>query len=224
MTHKKIIFEDFQFECVICLNANLPGADFFSRLYNCEIIAADGAALKLLDIGINSDFIIGDLDSFNSDPRKSYFENSKIIHIPDQDTNDFEKILIWCIENNRNNLMITGMHGGELEHTLNNWSILMRYSLNLNLCVYDAGRYGIPISESIEFLCRIGEIISIIPLNRVLLSSENLKWELNNTELEFGKNEGARNQSTKEFVKIFVHSGIFLLFLDSKAPKCPKFL
>jgi thiamine pyrophosphokinase len=58
----------------------------------------------------------------------------------------------------------------------------------------------------------------------VLLSSENLKWELNNTELEFGKNEGARNQSTKEFVKIFVHSGIFLLFLDSKAPKCPKFL
>ncbi len=224
MKIKKLVFEESKFDSIICLNAKLPGKSFFGRFPECEIIAADGAALKLMDIGVNCDYIIGDMDSFYKDPRSEHFEKKKIINLPDQNSNDFEKILNWCIENDRKNLLITGMHGGELEHTLNNQSVLLRYARRLNMCVYDAGRYGLPIFESIEFDCRNGEIISIIPFMTAVLTTRNLKWELNNSTLKYGENEGARNQSEAGNVEIILHEGFFMLFLDSKAPKCPFFL
>lgn len=206
------------------MNAKLPEKSIYDSFKVCTIIAADGAALKLMDIGVDCDYIIGDLDSFYLDERSTLFTTQKIIHLPDQNKNDFEKILDYCLENNIHNLLITGIHGGELEHTLNNQSILNRYADKLNLCIYDHGRYGLPVSESIRFDCQIGEIISIIPQPSVILSSKNLQWELDNFELKFGHREGARNRATDNFVEILLINGFFMLFIDSKVPKCPIFL
>jgi thiamine pyrophosphokinase len=224
MNIKNLKFKDSLFDAVICLNAKLPVISIYDSLNGIKIIAADGAALKLMDIGVGCDYIIGDLDSFYQDERSALFTTQKIIHLPDQNKNDFEKILDYCIEHNLHNLLITGMHGGELEHTLNNQSILNRYAGKLNLCIYDEGRYGIPVSESIRFDCQKGEIISIIPQLFATLSTKNLQWELDNFSLKFGQNEGARNRATDNFVEILLINGFFMLFIDSKVPKCPFFL
>ncbi len=221
---KKLDFVDSLFDAVICLNANLPEKSFFDWATNINIIAADGAAFKLLDMGVRCDYVIGDLDSFQSDLRYNDFDKSKIIQVLDQETNDFEKILIYCQDNGKRNVLVLGMHGGELEHTLNNQSVLIRYASALNLCIYDDGRYGIPIFDSIKFESHKGEIISIIPQPMAIVSSTNLNWELNQTTLIFGKNEGARNRSNSDNVEILLHKGFFMLFIDSKAPKCPIFL
>lgn len=219
-------FIESKFDFIICLNANLPENSFFENFKNIKIISADGAAQKLYKKNIKSDIIIGDLDSFDikSENFNNFFEKTLIIKNPDQSTNDFEKILNWCINENKLNLLITGIHGGDLEHTLNNWSIFMRYSKKMNLCIYDNNRYAIAINKSIEFSSYIGEIISIIPQPSAELSSENLKWELNNYLLDMGKSEGARNCSKADIVKIILHNGSFLLFFDSKVPKSPIFL
>jgi len=224
MKIKELYFKDSHFDAVICLNAKLPEKSIYDSLNANKIIAADGAALKLMDIGVGCDYIIGDLDSFYQDERSALFTTQEIIHLPDQNKNDFEKILDYCIEHKISNLLITGLHGGELEHTLNNQSILIRYAEKLNLCIYDQGRYGIPVSESIRFDCKKGEIISIIPQPTAILSSKNLQWELDIFHLEFGHREGARNRAIDNFVEILVISGNYMLFIDSKVPKCPIFL
>jgi thiamine pyrophosphokinase len=221
----KIKFIDSGFDYIVCLNANLPDKDFFDKFPYTQIISADGAALKLQKINVRTDYIIGDLDSFQIDEnQKDFFENTKVIKNPDQSTNDFEKILNWCIAHEKFNLLITGIHGGDLEHTLNNWSVFMRYSKKMNLCIYDNKRYAIAVEKNILYDSYNGEIISIIPQPSALISTKNLKWELDNFLLEMGRNEGARNCSTSNYVEIFIHSGSILFFFDSKEPKCPFFL
>ena len=116
-----------KFDCLICLNADMPPASLFGALAGVVVVAADGAANKLADIGIVPDYIIGDLDSFDiSDSRLE--GKSKIICNPDQEINDFEKILRFANERSYKRLLVTGFHGGELEHTLNNWSVFMRFA------------------------------------------------------------------------------------------------
>lgn len=224
MMVKTLDFDSSLFDAVICLDANLPNHHFFNWATNVDIIAADGAATKLLDMEVRCDFVIGDIDSFRNDSRFDDFDKNKIIKILDQDTNDFEKILRFCLKNDKRNILVVGMHGGELEHTLNNQSVFNRYASMMNLCIYDVGRYGIPIFNSIRFACQKDEIISIIPQPYTKITTKNLEWELCESELYFGKNEGARNRSTSDFVEILLHEGFFMLFIDSRAPKCPIFL
>lgn len=220
---RRLLFSYNKFDSIICLKGDLPSEEIFDFLQNIELIAADGAANKLIEIGKKPDLIIGDLDSFDIEENSDLFSKSKIMKIEDQESNDFEKILNFCLNYERHNLLILGMNGGDLEHTLNNQSIIQRYSELLNLCVFDGNRYGLMIFENIRFDCKTGEIISIIPMNYAKISSKNLKWELDNFELTYGHNEGARNHSVADNVEISLQNGKYMLFFDSRLPYCPNF-
>jgi thiamine pyrophosphokinase len=132
--------------------------------------------------------------------------------------------LKWLEQSELKNILILGLHGGLLEHTLNNWSILMRYGRKLNLCNYELGRYAIPIYDSIKMNCVQNEVVSLIPNGMVRLTTRNLKWELDDEILQFSKREGARNITLAENFEIAVTEGSFLLFVDSRLPFSPIFL
>lgn len=225
---RRLDFINEPFDTVICLNADLPEHDVFSGLSHIKIIAADGAADKLIAKGILPDIIIGDLDSLNENfhDRFSLKVNStlksEIIGDSDQETNDFEKVLRYCVDNNLHDLLITGFHGGDLEHSLNNWSVLMRFAAQLNLCVLDKSRYCIPVYRSVTFDCHRNEIISLIPQPSVLISTKDLQWELDREELALGKREGARNKAMGEYVELNIHEGSLLLCIDERLPLKPR--
>ncbi|MDQ1266886.1 MAG: thiamine pyrophosphokinae [Bacteroidota bacterium] len=212
------------FDCMICLNGSIPGSDFFSLLKDVPLLAADGAALKLFDIGVSPDYVIGDLDSFYSSEKSSDFPDTKIIFLPDQEHNDFEKTLTYCLDNGFKSALIAGFHGGELEHTLNNWSILKKFSDKLQICVYDQGRYCLPLKFSVNLNVKTGEMISIIPQPEALLTTVNLQWELKNESLSLGVREGARNRALSEDITIEIHSGEILLVIDCRLPLAPKYV
>jgi len=189
-----------------------------------EILSpADGAAIELDKLGLKANKVIGDLDSFIGSNIESKYSQDEIIFVEDQETNDFEKCLKWCMDNSLGNILIIGFHGGLLEHTINNWSILMRYGKGLNLCVYEKGRYAIPIYDDIEMDTSKDEIISIIPNGELRLSTKSLRWELKNESLNFGEREGARNQVLGNQFSIKVHSGEYLLFVNAHLPFRPFF-
>ncbi|MBX3044566.1 MAG: thiamine diphosphokinase [Candidatus Kapabacteria bacterium] len=221
MNIKELKFIESQFEAIICLNANLPDKEFYLLFNGIKIIAADGAAYKLKSLGIQPDIIIGDFDSLEPDKLIDDFAGSEILKVSDQDSNDFEKVLKHCMKSKLKNLLITGIHGGELEHTLNNLSVLVKYCSELNFCVYDSGRYGILVSESLFFVSMPYEIISLIPQPKARLTTKNLRWELKDDVLEFGIREGARNESSGQCIEIELHEGRYLLFIDSREPSSP---
>lgn len=212
----KISFKYYP-DAILCLNSKLPNKNIFDKFTNIPIIAADGATNKLIKKGILPDYIIGDLDSCN----REYFNSiqpENIIHIPSQDLNDFEKNLNFSISKKWKKILIFGFHGGELEHTLNNWSILKKYQTKLSLLIYDSNRYSFPIGiGEYSISSEIDEIISIIPQCKARLSTRGLKWELNNEELELGYREGTRNRALANNFIIKIHSGEVLLSMNSRA-------
>jgi thiamine pyrophosphokinase len=220
---KQVIFDTNKFDALLCLNSELP--EYVFELYpNVPIIAADGAVFELQKYGLKATKVIGDLDSAKRDEIEKIYDSADIIEIADQETNDFEKCLKWLEQSELKNILILGLHGGLLEHTLNNWSILMRYGRKLNLCNYELGRYAIPIYDSIKMNCVQNEVVSLIPNGMVRLTTRNLKWELDDEILQFSKREGARNITLAENFEIAVTEGSFLLFVDSRLPFSPIFL
>ncbi|MFY8001871.1 MAG: thiamine diphosphokinase [Candidatus Kapaibacteriota bacterium] len=206
-------------DVIICLNGVLPESHIFHQLRPIPIAAADGAAIKLREKGILPQYIIGDLDSLAHE--LSEWRQHKQIHIhevSDQNQTDFEKTLDFIIEQHCDSALILGMHGGEFDHTLNNWSILIRYGRRKNLAVYEAGKMALPIYESVQLTVRQGDMISLIPQPSAILTTQGLEWNLYNEELALGSREGARNQAVSETVTIYLHSGSLLLFLKTELP------
>ncbi|MGB9851454.1 MAG: thiamine diphosphokinase [Candidatus Kapaibacteriota bacterium] len=216
----KLIF-DTKFDCIIALNSKLPSMGFFVKYFNTTpLIGADGGAVRLFELGIICDFVVGDLDTFGKSKIEHFFKKDQIILNPDQEINDFEKAIVFAIQKNFKNILIVGFHGGELEHTLNNWSILKKFYNKVNLCIFEDGRYAIPLDCDCTIESKIGEMISIIPQPRARLITQNLQWNLNDEVLELGVKEGARNIATSSSFSIKILEGSLLLFIDARLPFC----
>ncbi len=220
---KILRFYEEVFDAIICLNAKIPKKKVLRELEGTLLFSADGAADKLFEKGFRPDYIIGDMDSINVKARENKFPGTEIIHIRDQDTNDFEKNLAIAKEQGHNRILVIGFHGGELEHTLNNWSVFMRYSREMNLCIYDKDRYGIPVFEPTRFMSFPNEIVSLIPQPECVLTTKNLKWELNRETLKLGVREGARNRARAAYFELELYSGSLMVFVDSRLPGAPVF-
>lgn len=213
----KIIFTNNRFDAVLCLNGEISHFDYIAENKG-KIYCADGAANTLISKYIIPDYIIGDLDSVNVNEIKTKSNDIKIIEKPSQEKNDFEKVLDFLISEDKKNILIFGFQGGELEHTLNNWSVLKKIAKQLNIIILHNDRYALPIHKSIEIELKANEIISIIPQATCNIKTKGLKWELNNETLEIGTREGARNIAISEKVTIDLNSGEYLMFIDSRYP------
>lgn len=216
-------FLDGSFDAVIVLNGTLPSVDLFLSLADLPVIAADGAANTLLERHIIPEFIVGDLDSVTAQTLHDANGISEIVADPDQDTTDFEKCLHFAKDQLWKNILVVGMHGGLIEHTLNNWSVLMRHCSTLHITALDADRWIIPIRQSFSGTFRTNETLSIIPQPSVTLTTRGLVWELTNEELALGQREGARNRAATENITVNVHRGSALLVCDSRLPLVPIF-
>lgn len=208
-------------DAILCLNSTLPNANFFSLFSAVPLIAADGAALHLRAMQREASIIIGDMDTLQRSGRYEEFAATPQLAIDDQESTDFEKCLSYCLAQRWHAVLVCGIHGGEMEHTLNNWSIAMRYAQRMHLCIYDAGRYGLPVYAPVVLPTQSNETISLIPQPRALLSTQGLYWPLHNEELQLGTREGARNRATGSTVQLDIHSGSLLVFFRATPPLMP---
>jgi thiamine pyrophosphokinase len=203
------------YNAIICLNGDLPLAERFDAWANVPLIAADGAANALVGMGIVPEYVVGDLDSILEETMDIIAEVATVIAMPDQDVNDFEKALTAAQHQLFERVLVVGMHGGDLEHTLNNWSVLMRFGRSMNVHVLDRQRLAIPVYGPVKFSATSNEIISLVPQPSVRLTTSGLQWPLTNETLELGQREGARNRATSSEVTLDVHDGAVLVVLDA---------
>lgn len=210
------------FDAVICLNGTIPTVEVFEKVMDRPLIAADGAAEALYHLGIIPEFVVGDFDSLSPDIISLLRESSELIVEVDQETNDFEKALLFARTMLWNRILIVGIHGGDLEHTLNNWSVMMRFGRIMNLVALDRERSGIPMYDSFTYAAGHDELLSLIPQPHAQVSTKGLQWNLTNEALELGTREGARNRATSESVEVHIHSGALFFFCDSTLPFAPE--
>ena len=95
---------------------------------DCDLlIAADGGAKYLIDIGLTPQVIIGDMDSVDPDIRKN---NGGIEHIryPEaKDKSDTELATEYALGRGCKQVILLAATGGRLDHTLGNIALLASY-------------------------------------------------------------------------------------------------
>ncbi|MCI0473064.1 MAG: thiamine diphosphokinase [Ignavibacteria bacterium] len=201
---------------ILFLNGELPPLRVINKfcLTGSYIICADGGANGLTGTKIVPNIILGDLDSLKPAARR-YFSRKKveIRRIQDQETTDFEKALLYCIEMNLNNITVFGAVSSRPDHTINNFSVLKRYSKILDIRVIDKVFEMYYVNKKTSFAYRKGYTVSLMPMPSAGgITTKGLKYKLRNESLELGTREGTLNVSTANNISIEFKKGSLLLF------------
>ena len=202
-------------DAIIFLNGKIP-FKIFDNYYKNSIylICADGAANEMMKHNIIPNIILGDLDSAKKKTLK-YYKNQgvQIRKIEEQDTTDFEKALLYSIENNFRNILIFGASSKRQDHTLNNYSVLKRYCKALNLKIIDTKFEIFFIDKNISFDYPKNKSISMMPMPIAKgITTKGLKYKLIDEDLELGVREGTLNVSEEKNITIDFKDGDLLLF------------
>lgn len=183
------------------------------------IIAADGGANKLFEISVLPDYSMGDCDSITAETKKWLDENDiKTTKYPaEKDQTDME-ICIDKAKTISDTIVIVGGTGYRLDHTLINIFMLSKLKKeNLEVSLEDDYNkiFIVDCEISIELKNQIGNNLSIIPLkNSVRITSEGLRYEVDNTLFEFGGSLGVSNIIDRELVKLNIIGGEVAIILS----------
>lgn len=176
-------------------------------------IAADGGANVANNLGAKPDMIIGDMDSYK--PIENF--SGEVIHDPGQYSNDFEKALKLAKKKGAWQVKVLGATGYRLDHTLKNLSVLKQFNDDFEEIIF-IDEYGtiklLPkhFSEEIE----VGTSVSLFPLSGKVsgVTIQGLKYELTDSFLENGVQDGSSNTVVSNPVLIQHKNGDLLLFVN----------
>ena len=208
------------FQALLCLNGNLPEREFFLRAIDegMVIVAADGGANRLAEIGIVADFVVGDMDSFKNPDNLSV---ARVVVIEDQNFTDFEKALSFVKSKKLEPILVLGINGGEIDHILNNMNTFVRYADEINMWFYDipnAGKskIGRMIKGAMELSIVKEATISLFSFDEGDLQTEGMVWEIDLQSFHVMQKSAARNQAKKDKVKISTTGEKLLTVFDGE--------
>lgn len=194
------------YQSILCLNGDLPPAAFFESM-NVPVIAADGAANRLLDLGIVPQLITGDLDSVRPD----ILEHHPFFHLPDQESTDYQKSMFYLKSHDLVPAIIVGINGGYLDHVLNNMNIFMETNCLLYAPPIKGFVINNPFRRSISLPLQTK--ISLIGIPEAILSSQGLQWELHSAHLTFPGKTSCFNRTQSPEISLEVHQGAALVLI-----------
>jgi len=179
----------------------------FLDKYNI-IVCADGAANKIIKLGIEPDYILGDLDSISDENLKKYYD--KIVKLKDQNYNDLYKSLLWLKEQNIKKIDIIGIDGKRIDHTIGNFSIILDCISFVDITIYTEYGTIYTVNKERTFKNCYKKNISIfnsIPENKI--TTNGLKYELNNANLKKFYT-GTLNKAIENEIKIKTKNKILI--------------
>ena len=215
-THK-----NFYSSALLICNGEMPAKNIVKKLLarNPYIICADGGANAARTRAITPHTIIGDFDSISESTREYYLRHSsaEFIHLQRQSDTDFEKALKYLLTKKIPSVIVLGGTGKLTDHTLGNFSIMMRYTKRLGISFIDNHFQMEWIGRKISFDSRIGGRISLVPYPAASgITTRGLKYPLRNESLRLGMREGTCNEAAAKRVTIELKKGNLLLFREIK--------
>lgn len=205
-------------KCIIIANGKSPSKKIVDLFYNKgfnTIICADGGANSLRKLGMIPNFIIGDLDSIETNTLKYFNLKSAIIKIKRQNDTDVEKCLKFAIRKKFDEVVLLGVTGDRLDHTICNLGIVIKFYGKIKIYLSAESSFLTSINKTTEFKSKIGETISIYAFsNKTKITSTGLKYKLNDTALPFGVRESTSNVSISEKIVLKIKSGIVFIIRD----------
>lgn len=180
------------------------------------VICADGGGEFAYKYGIIPDYLIGDFDSISEEILNFFTKNSVHIirHPKDKDYTDTELCVYKALELGCMEICIAGGVGSRIDHSLGNIGLLHLAGKKGARCYIISKNSTIHLCKDyIQLEGRIGDTISIIPLsgNAIGIKSSGLKFQLNNTDIEFGSPIGISNEMIENKCSIEIINGEILV-------------
>lgn len=126
------------------------------------VVAADGAANRMLASGIAPDIVIGDLDSLEPEIRRSSLD---IREDQDQETTDCDKLLLFV---NRTypeaEFSLIGLEGDRFDHVLGSTHSAARLNPGVRVVLRDGFGFFVTENRPFQVRCNLGQLVSLIPL------------------------------------------------------------
>ncbi|MHA6690833.1 thiamine diphosphokinase [Devosia sp. A449] len=156
------------------------------------LVGADGGGDAIGDAGLLPAAIIGDLDSLRD--RARWEARTRVIHIPEQITTDFQKALY---STDAPVTLALGMTGKRLDHTLAALSAVLQFAPSRRLLLVDEVDVALAVTGCIAFEAGIRERVSIHPLLPIdFVRSSGLLYPMDGLTLEPGGLIGTSNEGT----------------------------
>lgn len=180
------------------------------------IVCADGGANAARRFDILPHVIIGDFDSIE-DATRAHYEQAGVsmMHLARQDDTDFEKALGLLRLRGIATVAVLGVTGKLLDHTLGNFSIILRHVDTFRFALFDPHYRVDVIHRPTRFTARPGDRISIVPLAPAHgVRYDGLRYPFSGGTLAFGLAEGTCNEAVGGEFGITLQSGVLLVFRE----------
>ena len=162
------------------------------------LVGADGGGDAIGAAGLVPAAIIGDLDSLTD--RGGWEARTRVIHIPEQITTDFQKALY---STQATVTLALGMTGKRLDHTLAALSAVLQFAPTRKLLLVDEVDVALAVVGSIKFNAGLRERVSIHPLLPIAFErSTGLFYPMDGLTLEPGGLIGTSNEGTGGVVEV----------------------
>lgn len=142
------------------------------------LVAADGGANFCLCMGLVPEAVIGDFDSLSPRP-EGPLASARMIHVPEQETTDFEKCLARI---DAPFILATGFTAGRVDHAMAVWSVLAR-RVGPPTLVVGADDVIFAAPASLKIALEPGTRVSLFPMAPVSGRSTGLAWPIDGLDL-----------------------------------------
>lgn len=178
------------------------------------VICADSGYDSAVEYNIHTDIVIGDMDSIKSD-----IAAEKIVYPAKKDFTDGELALRYALDKGYKKILMTGLTGERLDHTIADIFMLDIAAEN------GAEAAVIDENNEIYYLCgkkpsagiknRCGETLSILPLcNLSGLYTKGLEYPVENEDIAFFASRTVSNVVVSDSAEIGIKSGRALVILS----------
>ena len=187
----------------------------FFQNYQC-IVCIDGGYVNFqkLKMNIEPDYLIGDFDSMGDiDIKNIKSEKTKIVYKDNQDETDAQFAYKYIskelsFKNIKNIDYIYAISSSRFDHSLCNILLLKQIPSNINARILSKTQEMFLLRNKINIMEKVGKTLSIIPITNVKgLTIKGCKWDLENTDVDFGFIGGISNIIEKDNAEISLKEG-----------------
>ena len=174
------------------------------------VVAADGGANRAFDAGIAVDWVIGDLDGVLPEVL-ARIPPGRVRKDEDRDHTDLEKAVAFVARRRMRNVVLTGVTGGRLDHTLGTLATLATWRDRLAMRVVDDHFVTTIVGGSTSFRAPKGTMVSLVaPAGARGVTTTGLRFPLTDSDLPFSP-LGIHNEVARNPVRVRVREGVLYL-------------
>ena len=184
------------------------------------VLAADGGAGICLEAGVVPDAVVGDLDSLDPEVMRVLKGLRVPIHRHPEhkDESDLDLALTLAHERGADDVVVTGVTGGRLDHTLAALGVLGEHA-SLRPKVVDRDRCGWVLDKrgrsSLE-LAGTGATVSVFAMGgSARVRSRGLRWALDGVPLGQYSARGVSNEIEDDTATLRMRSGTLLVLSET---------